>query len=148
MKKLVICTLMALTTGSAFAWDVGVTGTRNADTDRNYAGLTLGHNAGRLGLVAGFDRSKKDLLNQDRWSLVGTLDLTKLGSATVVAKAGGVHLDNKKGADGNAFVAGVGLSLPLDKKVAATVDLSRQWGESAVKAFNGNQLSVGLKYKF
>ena len=148
MKKLAISTLLVLSTGSAFAWDVGVTGSRNTDTDRNHAGVTLGHNVGRLGVVAGFDRSKKDQVDQDRWSLLGTLDLTKLGKATVVAKAGGVRLDNKKGVDGNAFVAGVGLSMPLDKKVTASVDFSRQWGESAVKVFDGNQLSVGLKYKF
>jgi hypothetical protein len=147
MKKLVISAILALAAGSASALEVGVTGHRNYDTDLNAVGVTVGQSFKRLDLTAGFDRTTKDS-KVDRWSLVGGLDLIKLGDAKVAVKAGAVHVDAKGGPSGLAGVAGLGMKLPLDKKFTATVDVLHQWGEPAVKAFDGNVVMLGVKYKF
>lgn len=147
MKKLVISAVLALAAGSASAFEVGVTGHRNYDTDRNAVGVTVGQSFKGVDLTAGFDRTTKDS-KVDRWSLVGGLNVLKLGDARVAVKAGAAHVNANNGPSGLAGVAGVGLKLPLDKKLTATVDVMRQWGEPAVKAFDGNLVALGVKYKF
>lgn len=147
MKKLVIGTLLVLASGTASALEVGVVGNRNYDTDLNAVGVTVSQNFKRLDLTAGFDRTTKDS-KVDRWTLVGGLDVLKLGDAKVALKAGVAHLDAKDGPSGTAGVAGLGLKLPLNKKFTATVDVMHQWGETAVKAHDGNLVMLGVKYKF
>lgn len=147
MKKLVISAILTFAAGSASALEVGVTGQRNYTTDLNAVGVTVGQSFKRLDLTAGFDRTTKDS-KVDRWSLVGGLDVLKLSDARVVVKAGAAHVNAKDGPSGLAGVAGVGLKLPLDKKLTATVDVMRQWGEPAVKTFDGTVVALGVKYKF
>lgn len=147
MKKLVIGTLLAVAATSASALEVGVVGNRNYDTDLNAVGVTIGHSFKRLDLAAGFDRTTKDS-KVDRWTLVGGVDVLKFGDAKVALKAGVAHLDAKAGPSGTAGVAGLGMKLPLNRKFTATVDVMHQWGETAVKAHDGNLVMLGVKYKF
>lgn len=147
MKKLLIGSLLVLATGTASAFEVGVTGSRNYDTDRNSLGVLVSKDFKRLNLTAGFDHSNKDSNKVDRWSVVGGLNLFKLGDATVAAKAGGLLLVEEIGSHGYAGTAGLGVKLPLDKKVSFTVDVMRQWGETSVKRFDGNSVTLGVRVK-
>ena len=48
----------------------------------------------------------------------------------------------------SVVTAGVGGSVPVAKNLAATLDWRRQQGQKNVNAFDGNQVSAGLKYSF
>ena len=147
MKKLVlVAALMAAF--SAQAVEVGVNAsTDTANTDRTGYGLTVGQKFGDMGVTAGFDRYSKGM-NLDKYSLVGSYDVTKIGTTTLAVKAGGAYLDQKNGKDGYAALVGVGASLPVTKQLAATVDYRYQSGQSRVKSLDGSTVSAGLKYSF
>ena len=149
MKKILFATLATLAF-SASAVEVGVTGTRDysGTSDRTGYGVTLGQKFGAVGVVAGYDRFTQSTNDQDRYSVVGSYDVTKIGPVTLAVKAGVAYLDNQTVANGYAVTAGVGASVPVVKNLAATVDYRRQEGQNRVSAFDGNQVAVGLKYSF
>ena len=149
MKKILFATLATLAL-SASAVEVGVTGTRDysGTSDRTGYGITLGQKFGAVGVEAGYDRFTQSTNDQDRYSLVASYDVTKIGPVTLAVKAGVAYLDNQTVANGYAVTAGVGASVPVVKNLAATVDYRRQEGQNRVSAFDGNQVAVGLKYSF
>lgn len=148
MKKLAIASLLAVAAASASAVEVGVTAARDyAGPDRNTAGVTVGHPFGPVAVTAGFDRTTTGVA-QNRWTLIAGYDVTKLGPVTLAVKGGAAYLDNASGADGAAFVVGAGASMPVMKNTAATLDFTRQQGQARVSAFDGNRVTVGLKYSF
>ena len=147
MKKLVlVAALMAAF--SAQAVEVGVNAsTDSANNDRTGYGVTLGQKFGGFGVTAGFDRYTKGT-DLDKYSLVGSYDVTRVGTATVAVKAGAVYLNQKTGNDGYAALAGAGVTLPVTKQLAATVDYRYQAGQSSVRSLDGSTVSAGLKYSF
>ena len=148
MKKILFATLATLAF-SASAVEFGVNGTRDySGTDRTGYGVTLGEKFGAVGVEAGYNRFTQGTNDQDRYSVVGSYDVTKIGPVTLAVKAGVAYLDNQTGANGYALTAGVGASVPVVKNLAATVDYRRQEGQNRVSAFDGNQVAVGLKYSF
>ena len=149
MKKILFATLATLAF-SASAVEVGVTGTRDysGTSDRTGYGVTLGQKFGAVGVEAGYDRFTQSTNDQDRYSVVGSYDVTKIGPVTLAVKAGVAYLDNQTVANGYAVTAGVGASVPVVKNLAATIDYRRQEGQKSVNAFDGNQVAVGLKYSF
>ena len=149
MKKILFATLATLAL-SASAVEVGVTGTRDysGTTDRTGYGVTLGQKFGAVGVVAGYDRFTQSTNDQDRYSLVASYDVTKIGPVTIAVKGGVAYLNNQTVSNGYAVTAGVGASVPVVKNLAATVDYRRQEGQNRVNAFDGNQVAVGLKYSF
>ena len=149
MKKILFATLATLAF-SASAVEVGVTGTRDysGTSDRTGYGITLGQKFGAVGVEAGYDRFTQSTNDQNRYSLVASYDVTKIGPVTIAVKGGVAYLDNQTVANGYAVTAGVGASVPVVKNLAATVDYRRQEGQSRVNAFDGNQVAVGLKYSF
>ena len=149
MKKILFATLATLAL-SASAVEVGVTGTRDysGTSDRTGYGVTLGQKFGAVGVEAGYDRFTQSTNDQDRYSLVASYDVTKIGPVTIAVKGGVAYLDNQTVANGYAVTAGVGASVPVVKNLAATVDYRRQEGQNRVSAFDGNQVAVGLKYSF
>ena len=149
MKKILFVTLATLAL-SASAVEVGVTGTRDysGTTDRTGYGVTLGQKFGAVGVVAGYDRFTQSTNDQDRYSLVASYDVTKIGPVTIAVKGGVAYLNNQTVSNGYAVTAGVGASVPVVKNLAATVDYRRQEGQNRVNAFDGNQVAVGLKYSF
>jgi Gram-negative porin len=148
LKKILFATLATLAL-SASAVEIGVNGTRDySGTDRTGYGLTLGQKFGAVGVEAGYDRFTKGTNDQDRYSLVGSYDVTKIGPVTLAVKGGVAYLNNQTGSNGYALTAGVGASVPVYKSLAATVDYRRQEGQNRVSAFDGNQVAVGLKYAF
>jgi len=149
MKKLAIATLATLAL-SASALEVGVTGTRDYSgaADRTGYGVTLGTKFGAFGVEAGYTRFIQGTNDQDRYSLVGSHNVTKVGPVTVALKGGVAYLMNQTGADGYAVTAGLGGSVPIAKNLAATLDWRNQQGQKNVNAFDGNQVSAGLKYTF
>ena len=149
MKKVLFATLATLAL-SASAIEVGVNGTRDysGSADRTGYGVTLGDKFGAIGLEAGYNRFTQGSNDQDRYSLVASYDVTKVGPVTIAVKGGVAYLDNQTGANGYAVTAGVGASVPVYKSLAATLDYRRQEGQNRVSAFDGNQVAVGLKYAF
>ena len=149
MKKILFATLATLAF-SASAVEVGVTGTRDysGTSDRTGYGVTLGQKFGAVGVVAGYDRFTQSTNDQDRYSVVGSYDVTKIGPVTLAVKGGVAYLNNQTSSNGYAVTAGVGASVPVVKNLAATVDYRRQEGQNRVNAFDGNQVAVGLKYSF
>ena len=149
MKKVLFATLATLAL-SASAVEVGVNGLRDysGTSDRTGYGVTLGDKFGAIGLEAGYNRFTQGSNDQDRYSVVGSYDVTKVGPVTLAVKAGVAYLNNQTGSNGYAVTAGVGASVPVYKSLAATLDYRRQEGQSRVSAFDGNQVAVGLKYSF
>lgn len=149
MKKIAIASLIALAATAASALEVGVHATRDyAGVDRNGTGITVGEKFGRVGLTAGFERFTAGTNDQDRLSLVAGYDVAKVSKITITSKVGVAHLNNQSGADGYAMTVGVGASLPLNKQVSLTADVARQYGQDRVQSFDGDRVSVGLKYRF
>ncbi len=149
MKKILIATAVALAATAASAAEVGVTTTRDyAGTDRNGFGVTLGEKFGKVGVTAGFERTTQGTNDQNRLSLVTGYDVAKVGPVTISPKLGIAHLDNQFGADGYAMTVGVGASVPLNRKVNLGLDVARQYGQDRVAAFDGNRVTVGLRFKF
>jgi hypothetical protein len=149
LKKVLFATLATLAL-SASAVEVGVNGIRDysGTADRTGYGVTLGDKFGAIGLEAGYNRFTQGSNDQDRYSLVASYDVTKVGPVTIAVKGGVAYLDNQTGANGYAVTAGVGASVPVYKSLAATLDYRRQEGQNRVSAFDGNQVAVGLKYAF
>lgn len=149
MKKIAIATMIALAATAASALEVGVTSARDyASTDRNAVGLTVGQKVGAVNLTAGFDRAIRGTNDQDRYSLVAGVDVAKLGPVSVAVKGGAAYLNNQTGQDGYAALVGVGATLPVNKKVALTLDATRQYGQDRVSSFDGNRVTAGIKYSF
>lgn len=149
MKKILFVALSSLAL-SASAVEIGVNGTRDysGTSDRTGYGVTLGQKFGAVGVEAGYDRFTQSSNDQNRYSLVASYDVTKIGPVTIAVKGGVAYLDNQTSSNGYAVTAGVGASVPVVKNLAATVDYRRQEGQSRVNAFDGNQVAVGLKYSF
>jgi len=151
MKKLTIAaaTVLALAATSVSAVEVGVTGTRDYSGDnRNFGGITIGQSFGKLNATLGAERSSVGDNDQNRFSLVGSYDLVKLGPITVSPRLGVAYLDNQTGSDGYAATAGIGASVPVTKQVSLGVAVDRQYGQDRVESFDGNRVSVGFKYRF
>jgi hypothetical protein len=152
MKLKMAIAAVLLAVGTAQAVEVGVNASRDfgfSPSDTNGGGITIGQKFGAAGVTAGWDRYTTNGFGQNKWSLMGSYDVAKLGSTTVAVKAGGAYLDNSGStADGYALLAGVGVSYPLTKELAATADYRYQVGQDRVKQFDGNTLAVGLKYSF
>ena len=150
MKKIAIATLLALAAISASAVEVGVTGSQDfANTDRSGYGVTIGQKFGTMSVTAGVDRytngSSPDLT---KYTLVGGYDVAKLGTATVTAKAGVAYLDPTAGSTGYAALVGAGISIPVTKSLAATVDYRYQAGQDRVNGMDGSTVLVGAKFAF
>ena len=127
MKKILFATLATLAF-SASAVEVGVTGSRDysGTSDRTGYGITLGQKFGAVGVEAGYDRFTQSTNDQDRYSVVGSYDVTKIGPVTLAVKGGVAYLNNQTSSNGYAVTAGVGASVPVVKNLAATVDYRRQ----------------------
>jgi hypothetical protein len=149
MKKFAIATAIILAATAASALELGVTTARDyASNNRNAAGVTIGEKFGAVSVTAGFDRAIGGTNDQDRYSLVAGVDVTKLGPVSVGVLAGGAYLNNQTGNDGYAVLVGVGTSMPLTKQVSLTVDAVRQTGQDRVSQFDGNRVTAGIKYRF
>lgn len=149
MKKIAIASIIALAATTASAWEVGVTAARDYSGDnRNAVGVHLGQKYGAVGVGVEFDRAVRGADDQNRYSLVGTVDVAKVGPASLYVKGGGGYLDNQTSQDGYAVFLGGGVSVPVIKNVAATLDITRQYGQSRVSQYDGNRATLGLRYSF
>ena len=149
MKKFAIATMIAVAATAASALEGGVTAGRDyAGTSRNVAGLTVGQNLGPVGVTVGFDRATQGANDQDRYSLVAGYNVATLGPVTVAVKGGAAYIDNQAGQDGYAALVGVGANLPVAKKLALTLDATRQIGQDRVNSYNGNRVTAGVKFVF
>ena len=129
---------------AAQAVEIGITDGNNFTKNENVWGLTVGTQVKSFGLTGGFERNA----SADTYSIVVAKDVTKFGPASVAVKAGVAYVDTKVNPDGYALIVGAGVSMPIAKKVSATLDYSYQAGESKVSSQDGNRLTAGLKYSF
>lgn len=149
MKKIITATLIAIAATTVSAMEVGITAAKDfAGDNRNAYGVTLGQKFGAMGVTAGFDRATTGANDQDRYSLVGSYDVAKVGSATVAVKAGATYLNTQGAENGYAALIGLGVSYPLTKSVSIGLDLTSQHGQKRVDQFNGNRVTTGLKFAF
>jgi opacity protein-like surface antigen len=147
MKKVILITAL-LTSIGVQAVELGINGSRDtANTDRTGVGITVGQKFGSFGVTAGFDQYK-DGTDLNKYSLVGSYDVTNVGPVTLAAKAGVAYLDQKGAADGYAALVGAGASYPLTKQLALTADYRYQAGQSRVSNLNGSTVYAGVKYSF
>jgi opacity protein-like surface antigen len=149
MKKTLLASLLLALAGSALALDVGVVGgyDYSGPSNRGFSGVTIGQKFDKLGVTAGFERSTVGEA-QNRYSLVGSYNVGKVGAVTVVGKGGIAYLDNAVSTTGWAAQVGAGLELPVAKKLTAIVDYRYQVGQTRVNQFDGSSLLAGLKYSF
>ena len=146
--KLTLVAALLAASGIASAIEVGINAGRSFADDRNSTGITIGQKTGAVGIEAGFDAFRSGV-DQNRWSLIGSYDVTKVAGATVAVKAGGAWLDNKgTTSDGYTALVGAGASYPLSKQLALTADYKYQIGQKRVDQFNGGNVTAGLKYSF
>ena len=147
--KLTLVAALLVTSSIASALEVGINAGRTfASDDRNSTGITLGQKTGAVGIEAGFDAFRSGV-DQNRWSLIGSYDVTQVAGVTVAVKAGGAWLDNKgTTSDGYTALVGAGASYPLNKQLALTADYKYQVGQKRVDQFNGSNITAGLKYSF
>lgn len=149
MKKALLATALVLAATAASAVEVGVTATRDYSGDnRNFGGVTIGQKYGTVGVTAGFERSTVGANDQNRYSLVGSYDVAKLGQITVAPRVGVAYLSNQTSADGYALTVGLGATAPITKQVSLGVAVDRQYGQDRVNQFDGNRVTVGAKYSF
>jgi len=151
MKKLAIATatVLAMIATSVSALEVGVTGTRDySGSDRNFGGITVGENFGRFGVTLGAERSTVGDNDQNRFSLVSGYDVVNFGPVVVTPRLGVAYLDNQTSSDGYAATVGVEASTLITKQVRASLAVDRQYGQDRVNQFDGNRVTVGLKYRF
>ncbi len=149
MKKITIAAALVLAASAASALELGVTQTRDYSGDnRNGTGLTVGTNVGAVGVTAGFERFTAGANDQDRYSVTAGYNVAKLGPVGVGVNTGVAYLNNQTSADGYALTVGAGASVPVTKSVSANLEVARQYGQDRVAQFDGNRVTVGLKYKF
>jgi outer membrane autotransporter protein len=148
MKKSLLAIAMLGAIGTASATEFGLSVNRDHATERNAYGFTLGQKYGSVTAQVGFERFTKGNNDQDRYSAVALYDVAKLSAASVYVKGGAAYLNNQVGADGFAWLAGVGVNIPVAKNVSAVVDLTHQFGQNRVSRFDGNTFGVGLKVSF
>lgn len=149
MKKFAIASLIALAATAASAVEVGVIATRDyAGDNRDGGGITIGQKFGAVGVTAGLERTTQGSEDQNRLSLTGSVDVARFERVTFAVKGGVAHLDNQRSADGYALFVGGGVSVPVTKQVSLTADVVRQYGQDRVQAFDGNRVTVGVKYGF
>jgi len=150
MKKIAIASLIALAATAASALEIGTTVTRDysGSTDRNGGGITVGQTFGANMVTAGFERQTVGRNDQDRFSLAVGREVARIKTASVAVKGGVAHLNNQTGKDGYAMTVGAGVSVPLTKQVSLGVDVTRQYGQERVQAFDGTRVTAGLNYRF
>lgn len=148
MKKLAIIAILAATMGAATATEIGLRASRNTSAGLNGTGITLNKSFGQFGVEASADRTVVDAGSLTRFGVLGTMDVAKVGGVTLTAKAGAAYIDPSVGKAGYTGVVGLGASYPVAKNVSLVADYSFQQGQARVSGFNGNNLSVGVKYAF
>ena len=147
MKKVILVTALLASMG-AQAVELGINASRDtANTDRTGYGITIGQKYDKVGITAGFDQYKSGT-DLNKYSLVASYDVTKVGAATIAVKGGVAYLDQKNTTDGYAALVGAGVSYPLSKELALTADYRYQAGQSKVSSLDGSTISAGLKYAF
>ena len=145
MKKLAIIALLAsAATMASAATEVELHGGRNFGVDQNFTGLSVGHRVGKHALTLGFDHASK----WDRWSLVGSRDITTLGPVIVDAKLGLAHVDPDHRKSGWAGTIGLGATLPIAPRFSLVADVAYQKGQHKIERFDGAVASAGVRYTF
>jgi len=147
MKKVILVTALLASMGVQ-AVELGINASRDtANTDRTGVGITIGQKYDKVGITAGFDQYKSGT-DLNKYSLVASYDVAKVGAATIAVKGGVAYLDQKNTTDGYAALVGAGVSYPLSKQVALTADYRYQAGQSKVSSLDGSTIIAGLKYSF
>lgn len=146
MKRVLFVTLTTLAL-SASATEVNVNDIRDYLSRANYV-VAVGKKFGKFGVEADYNRFAQIANYQDRYSLVNSYDIAKVGSVTFAVKGGVAHLNNQTSSNGYALTAGVGASVPIYENLAATIDYRRQEGQNRVSTFDGNQFIIGLRHSF
>lgn len=144
-KKLIaVSALMAAFSASAV--EVGVVGGGTTGTnDGGLAGVTVGQKFGNFGVTAGYAQAWLAQGDQNRYTLVASYDVYKNDKFIVAPKVGYAYL-NQTANSGSAGLVGIGVEIPLNTKLALTVDYAYQFAQDS--QLNTNVITGGVKYKF
>ena len=152
MKKFAIATMIVLAAGVANAQEatsnleVGLELTRADDRD-NY-GVSATKHFDAVSVTAGVATTRDQADDQQRLSLGLGYDVYTMGPVTLTAKAGAGYLFNEVARDGWVGTVGVGASMPIAANLTATVDYARQYGQDRVSQFDGDRVTIGVRYGF
>lgn len=143
----VIALSAAMSVAAASATEVGAQFVHNGSTVTNSYGVVVNQPlGGGFGLEGAVDRSTIGSNDFNRWCLLGTKTVAHLGDFAVDVRAGGAMITTQNINRTYALVAGAGVSYPLTKYVSISVDYSYESGQQNASAFDGNMVSVGLKF--
>jgi len=147
--KTAIFSILFLSATAASAFELGINGgERFAGTDRSSVGITLGKKSGDTGFELAYDQFRNSGIEQERYSVLGTVDITKVGPIVLTAKGGAGFINNRTGSDGYAWLVGAGASYSITKSVALTADYRYQLGQSRIDSFDGSSVNAGVKFAF
>jgi hypothetical protein len=152
MKKSLFAVLM-VASGLVSAVEFGVVagGVSGANAG-GIAGVTIGQSFDKISLTAGFARGWEQNSTSDRTTFVAGYDVAKIAGVTITPKIGYAYLNNSSTSPSNsapsasAGIFGVGVSLPITKKIAATADYAYQANRNSSNI--ANVMTAGLKYSF
>ena len=151
MKKVILASVLAMSAiGTASAREVGVTAGHDfAGIGSNMVGLTYSENFGEWSVAAGYDRNLRNGDEADRASLVVTRNMGwNVMGFPVLPKAGGAYVNPEGVRGGHAWLVGVGTRYAFGESLTATLDYRYQVGEDDVRDWDGNQVLLGLNWKF
>lgn len=112
-------------------------------------GLSVGFVKDSMGLELAVDRQNVGPADvTTRYSVVGTYELMRGIGGQLDARLGGSYIDPTGTDAGYAMQVGLGYRFPITKQWVVAADVMHQRGQARVEQFNGNQVSVGVKYAF
>lgn len=160
MKKVILAVALLAFTSLASAVEVGALWDWGHGTNggtRQAGGISVGSKLGALdpslakvGIQATAERSTSGVLNVNRYTAKASYDVFTFAGVTTNVHAGAAYIDPQSGkiANGFAGLAGFGFAYPVTQKVSLTADYDYQKSNAAVKSFNGNVITTGIKYSF
>ena len=160
MKKAIVALALLAVTSLASAVEVGALWDWGHGTNggtRQGGGVSVGDKLGKVdpslskvGVQATAERSTSGTVNVNRYTAKASYDVFTFANITTNVHAGLAYLDPQSGKIGNgtAGLAGFGVAYPVTQQVSLTADYDYQKSNAAVKAFNGNVITTGVKYAF
>lgn len=142
MKKFLTALAFVAAAGAACAVEVGVSGVRDYNLDKDGVRVTAS--------VGALTASATSINNTYNRYAVGTgLNLAQIGPVKVGATVAAVYQDTATGGvNGYGISGGLKATLPLVKNVDLVAGVERFAGQARINAYNGTTGTVGLVARF
>lgn len=147
MKKLLILSTLLTAVGVSSAAEIGVRTIRH-DSQYNLGGVTYNTKVRGVNSEFAYDRYSNNGFSVDRVSVLGVVDVAKVGPVAVTAKGGVAWLSPSTGSTGYAAMFGLAGAYPISKTTTVVVDVMNMSGQTRVSGADGTSISAGLKFTF